>query len=61
MKYTLKKLSTSLDEGGDESSFSNCPACGASNVPMGVLGTRRHYRCRDCGIEWSEEGGDVER
>lgn len=30
-----------------------CPTCGAENAPMGTLGKRVHYRCRDCGMDYS--------
>jgi DNA-directed RNA polymerase subunit RPC12/RpoP len=33
--------------------ISDCPMCGAENGPMGTLGTRVHYSCRDCGAQWS--------
>lgn len=40
--------------------ISDCPACGATNGPMGALGNRVHYTCRDCGMQWStlEDSGD---
>lgn len=31
-----------------------CPACAGSGRYMGCLGARSHYRCRDCGIEFSD-------
>jgi hypothetical protein len=30
-----------------------CPICGGSGTHIGDLGWRRHFRCRDCGIEFS--------
>jgi transposase-like protein len=31
-----------------------CPACGSPYaVEMGELGNRIHYRCRDCGMDYS--------
>ena len=30
-----------------------CPECRAINGALGVLGNRTHYRCRDCGAEYS--------
>jgi hypothetical protein len=35
-----------------------CPACGGPGVPLGALGRRAHFRCRNCGIDFShlEEG-----
>jgi len=32
-----------------------CTACDAGNEPMGLLGSRFHYRCRRCGLEYSRE------
>lgn len=35
-----------------------CPGCGASKDPeshIGDLGSRKHYRCRDCGTGYSHE------
>lgn len=31
-----------------------CPMCDHENEPMGALGFKIHYRCRDCGFEYSE-------
>lgn len=30
-----------------------CPICDAPNHPLGRLGHRTHYRCRQCGWMWS--------
>ena len=32
-----------------------CPMCGASNAPLGSLGSRVHYSCRACGMSFSHE------
>lgn len=32
-----------------------CPMCGYPNVPMGELGPVSWYRCRACGIDYSNE------
>ena len=34
-----------------------CPACGGDGVTLGNLGAREHYRCRQCGIDFSTGGG----
>jgi hypothetical protein len=34
---------------------SNCPQCGGQPTELGGLGNRNHYRCRDCGWDWSKE------
>jgi hypothetical protein len=33
----------------------DCPSCGGPGVPLGGLGNRKHYRCRDCGADFSHE------
>lgn len=30
-----------------------CPACGGPGVLLGTLGRLEHFRCRDCGAEFS--------
>lgn len=30
-----------------------CECCGGPGMELGGLGQRMHYRCRDCGIQWS--------
>jgi predicted RNA-binding Zn-ribbon protein involved in translation (DUF1610 family) len=32
-----------------------CPACGGLGMPLGQLGRRFHYRCRNCGMDFSHE------
>ena len=37
-----------------------CPACNGSGDPMGEMGGRDYYRCRECGLEYNYgEAGDV--
>lgn len=31
----------------------SCPACEGSGEEVGTLGRRAHYRCRQCGMEFS--------
>jgi tRNA(Ile2) C34 agmatinyltransferase TiaS len=31
-----------------------CPVCGGEGKPLGRLGRRVHFRCRDCGSDFSE-------
>lgn len=31
-----------------------CPLCGGEGCELGSLGNRTHYRCRNCGIGFSE-------
>ena len=37
-----------------------CPACDsdAAHTLLGQLGNRRHWRCRDCGIDFSEDASE---
>jgi tRNA(Ile2) C34 agmatinyltransferase TiaS len=39
--------------------YDECPMCGTSNAPMGQLGDRLHYRCRDCGVMYYETLEDI--
>jgi hypothetical protein len=32
-----------------------CPVCAGEGNHIGDLGQRRHFRCRDCGIDFSSE------
>ena len=38
----------------EDSPSPECPACGGEGGDMGVLGSRRHFRCRQCGIDFSK-------
>lgn len=38
------------DDGADEK---HCPSCGHANTPMGSLGRMQHFRCRQCGGDYS--------
>jgi len=42
------------DEDQDFSSFS-CPMCKGDPTRLGYLGNRTHWRCRNCGIDFSHE------
>lgn len=42
-----------LDFEDEEPDFLPCPACGGEGGLLGTLGTRNHYRCRQCGAEYS--------
>lgn len=39
-------------EGSEEGP--SCPRCGGPGVPLGALGSRMHYRCRNCGDDFSQ-------
>lgn len=30
-----------------------CPCCDGDSTFLGALGSRNHFRCRDCGIDFS--------
>ncbi len=32
-----------------------CRLCGGILCLLGQLGLRKHYRCRNCGMDWSKE------
>jgi len=36
-----------------ENDEATCPACGGSGIPLGHLGSRSHFRCRNCGLDFS--------
>jgi transcription elongation factor Elf1 len=40
----------------------DCPVCGSeeSGTELGVLGTRHHYRCSACGIDFSNDDSVAE-
>lgn len=33
----------------------NCNMCGGEGVFMGALGDRNHFRCRQCGLDFSRK------
>ena len=35
-----------------------CPACHGPSFPLGVLGNLSHYRCRNCGADYSHSCGE---
>jgi hypothetical protein len=37
---------------------SDCPACGGSGNSLGALGARQHFRCRDCGMDFSHNADE---
>jgi hypothetical protein len=42
-----------LDYYPDQPEVVDCPACGGDSYPLGTLGRREHFRCRDCGMDSS--------
>ena len=39
---------------GGDPAFPDCPACGGAGALLGCLGDLIHYRCRNCGADYSE-------
>jgi len=39
----------------DEEGYPECQECHGQLIPMGTLGNRVHYRCRNCGMQFSKE------
>ena len=39
----------------DDDDTADCPTCGGPGVPLGVMGSREHLRCRNCGMGYSRE------
>lgn len=38
-----------------EDDCEGCPMCGGQGMPFGTMGTREHFRCRQCGMTYSVE------
>jgi hypothetical protein len=36
-------------------SCATCPICGGMGMLLGILGLRQCWRCRDCGVDFSQE------
>lgn len=53
-----KKVVADHDEEEHEDT-QECPACEGTGEGMGSLGSRKHYRCRDCGIDFSKSGSEA--
>lgn len=45
---------TASEEGFEEESV-ECPACGGDGIPLGALGNLQHFRCQDCGSQFSHK------
>lgn len=43
------------EEGGEDlEELPDCPVCGGPGALLGKLGNRWHFRCRACGLDFSE-------
>jgi hypothetical protein len=49
----MAKRMLEWDSEGDTETVS-CPICGGSGVPLGSLGSVRHFRCRQCGSDFEQ-------
>lgn len=47
-----------MDDEYDSGETSPCPACDGEGSAMGSLGKRKHFRCRDCGMDFSQTEDD---
>ena len=56
-------MSPYFDTFDHEDELIRCQVCGAEQflgeADLGILGTRRHCRCRACGMVWSQELEEV--
>lgn len=39
----------------EEQEVEMCSICGGECIELGALGWRKHFRCRDCGMESSRD------
>lgn len=57
MAAALKGLSVVAfddEDEGFEDEMPSCPACGGPGMLLGTLGRLTHFKCRNCGMEYSE-------
>jgi len=51
--------STCFGQDSDEQDYlaaTTCPCCGGEGAWIGTLGSTAHFRCIDCGIDYSDSG-----
>jgi transposase-like protein len=41
-----------------EMTMAQCPACDGPAGLLGALGNRKHYQCRDCGMQYSKDASE---
>lgn len=44
-----------MDEDFHDEEEAYCPLCGGPGYELGALGRTRHFRCRDCGTDFSDD------
>jgi hypothetical protein len=54
-KTTAALVEENEDVWGAEEGSPECPGCGGPGVVLGTLGNRAHFRCRNCGMDFSHE------
>lgn len=47
------------DDDADDHPSGSCPICGGPGVHLGNLGARTHFRCRNCGMDFSRRGNET--
>ena len=52
VKETTERVET--DDEPEDTTDEGCPACGGPVTLLGTLGKRKHFRCRNCGLDSSE-------
>jgi len=58
--WELRDRSNQSDESNArDEKMSFCPACGGQGAHLGSLGRREHFRCRDCGMDYSHESSNA--
>lgn len=45
--------------GADGDCGPECPICGGPGVELGQLGATHHFRCRNCGMQFSHTAEEV--
>lgn len=50
-----------IDADGCETEARSCSVCGGEAGLLGQLGNRKHFTCRDCGMEFSVLATDPEQ
>jgi tRNA(Ile2) C34 agmatinyltransferase TiaS len=51
----LEALYAGEVEDDEEDDLTVCPVCAGPVYPLGSLGARQHFRCRNCGLDLSHD------
>lgn len=49
------------DDINEDGAMVCCPLCGGQSAHLGNLGTREHFRCIQCGMDFSQPAPEVEQ